>query len=248
MSKFRNNMTAVWAASPFPSLLTDWRHWLPFVAWLGLMLAMQAVCGKSAVGYAVMTAVGVVLVCVARPWRFYEGPKWKDLPLAVLAGLAVFAIWVGPETGWVARNLPGFDHFYRQWCCYPFGVLARPAEASPYTPEACGWTLALVRVAGSAFVIAAVEELFWRGWLYRRLIAREVRTVPLRSWNWEAFAIMVALFGVEHDRWLVGMAAGAVYGWLMLRTGRLWPAIVAHVLTNLVLGLYVLGTKSYGFW
>jgi CAAX prenyl protease-like protein len=268
MEKLRHNFSAVWAASPFPSLLADWRHWLPFVGWLGLLLAMQAVCGKSAWGYAAMTVAGVVLLAVAKPWRLYGKPERRKpetagagvaassiqyssfvvFPVSLAAGLAVFAFWVGPETEWMRLHFPAFHRFYAHWCGFPFGTLENPAAASPYAPEACGWTLALVRVAGSAFVIAVIEEFFWRGWLYRRLIARDVRTVPLRLWDWEAFAIMVVLFGVEHDRWLAGMAAGAVYGWLMLRTGRLWPAITAHAVTNLVLGLYVLGTGRYGFW
>ncbi len=257
MSKLRHNLTAIWAATPFPSLLTDWRHWLAFVAWLGLMFAVQAVCGKSALGYAAMTVVGVALLVVTRSWRFYHPspstpvtrhPSLVTLLLAAGAGLAVFAIWVGPETEWMRQQCPAFYAFYTQWCGFPFGTLAKPVTPSVYAPEACGWTLALVRVAGSAFVIAVIEEFFWRGWLYRRLIAQEVQSVPLRQWNWEAFAIMVALFGIEHDRWLAGMAAGAVYGWLMVRTGSIWPPIVAHVVTNLVLGWYVLDQAKYGFW
>ena len=38
-----------------------------------------------------------------------------------------------------------------------------------------------------------------------------------------------------------------LYGWLALRKGLL-SAIVAHVVTNLALGLYVLETKSWQFW
>jgi len=257
MGTLKHHLSAIWAATPFPSLLADWRHWLAFVAWLGLMFAVQAAYGKSAGGYAAMTLAGVVLLIVTKPWRFYgssaSAPVTRHLSLVTLllsvgAGLAVFVIWVGPETEWVRQQFPGLHGFYAQWCGYPFGTLAKPVAPSVYAPEVCGWTLALVRVAGSAFVIAMIEEFFWRGWLYRRLMAREVQTVPLRQWNWEAFAIMVALFGIEHDRWLAGMAAGAVYGWLMVRTGSIWPPIIAHVVTNLVLGWYVLDQAKYGFW
>ena len=248
MSMLKRNLSAVWAATPFPSLLAEWRHWLPFVAWLALMFAVQSACGKSAWGYAGMTVAGVALAVVAKPWRFYARPSWQGMPLALVVGLVVFVLWVGPETEWMRQHLPAFHAFYVQWCGFPFGTLAKAVEPSVYDPQVCGWPLALVRVAGSALVIAVIEEFFWRGWLYRRLIAREVQQVALRQWNWEAFAIMVALFGIEHDRWLAGMSAGALYGWLMLRTGSLWPPIVAHVVTNLLLGLYVLGLGKYGFW
>ena len=44
------------------------------------------------------------------------------------------------------------------------------------------------------------------------------------------------------------MVAGAVYGWVVLRTGRLGPAIVAHAITNFALGVYVILSRQYGFW
>ena len=44
------------------------------------------------------------------------------------------------------------------------------------------------------------------------------------------------------------MMAGAVYGWIVLRTGRIGPAIVAHATTNLALGIYVILSRQYGFW
>jgi membrane protease YdiL (CAAX protease family) len=44
------------------------------------------------------------------------------------------------------------------------------------------------------------------------------------------------------------MAAGAVYGLLAVRTGDIWAAALAHGLTNLALGAYVLLCGRYGFW
>jgi membrane protease YdiL (CAAX protease family) len=88
-----------------------------------------------------------------------------------------------------------------------------------------------VRIFGSAFVIAAAEEMFFRRWL-----------VDFAGFWW-----MVALFAIEHDRWAVGAAAGAVYGLLALKKG-LGSAIVAHVVTNLVLGLWVVFRGYWQFW
>ena len=91
--------------------------------------------------------------------------------------------------------------------------------------------LKLVRLVGSAFVISVAEELFFRRFLMR----------------FAGFWWMVLLFAVEHDRWLAGAFAGLLYGWLALRKGLL-SAIVAHVVTNLALGIYVLETKNWQFW
>ena len=88
-----------------------------------------------------------------------------------------------------------------------------------------------IRLIGSAFVISVAEELFFRKWLI----------------GFAGFWGMVFLFAVEHDRWLVGAIAGVIYGFLYLRRG-LGAAIVAHAVTNLVLGLWVLKTGQWQFW
>ena len=60
--------------------------------------------------------------------------------------------------------------------------------------------------------------------------------------------VIVVVFGIEHREWLAGMAAGAVYGWLYLRSRNIWVPVVAHVTTNLALGIYVVGTGAWYFW
>ena len=60
--------------------------------------------------------------------------------------------------------------------------------------------------------------------------------------------ITTALFAFEHDRWFAGALAGAAYNWLYMRSGNLWVPIVAHAVTNGVLGLWVLQTGRWEFW
>ena len=101
---------------------------------------------------------------------------------------------------------------------------------TPAAPHGSAW-LVLVRLLGSAFVISFAEELFFRKWLIR----------------FAGFWPMVALFAIEHDRWLVGAVAGVVYGVLYLRRG-LAAAVIAHATTNLALGLWVLKTGAWELW
>ena len=57
-----------------------------------------------------------------------------------------------------------------------------------------------------------------------------------------------ALFAVEHgERWHVGAVTGVVYGLVAKRFG-LMSAIVAHVVTNLALGLFVICFDRWQFW
>ena len=113
--------------------------------------------------------------------------------------------------------------WYRKWCIIGEGGTQAVAEASA--------VMIAIRLLGSAFVISIAEELFFRKWLI----------------GFAGFWWTVALFAVEHDRWLVAAICGVVYGWLYLRRG-LGAACVAHVTTNLVLGLWVLATGQWQFW
>ena len=113
--------------------------------------------------------------------------------------------------------------WYRKWCIIGEGGTQAVAEA--------GAAMIAVRLIGSAFVISVAEELFFRKWLI----------------GFAGFWWMVALFAIEHDRWLVGAICGIAYGALYLRRG-LVAAIVAHATTNLVLGLWVLRTGQWQFW
>ena len=218
-------------------------HIAPFVAWLVLMELLP----RTAWAYAVRAAVCLSLVLWCRPWRYYPRPDPRHLPLAAAVGALVCVLWILPELA-LWQPWPAVEQFYRQWGIMPPWSAHPPVAASPYAPSAAGWPLTLARLLGSALVIAAIEEFFWRGFLYRWLIEREFLKVdPGRYLAW-AFWLTVVLFGLEHDRWLVGMMAGAAYGWLYLRTRDLWAPICAHVVTNLLLGLYVLSAGAWDFW
>ena len=182
---------------------------------------------STAEAYAVRSAVCAVSLCVAY-WMFRRaGGRLRldcnALLAGVAAGIVVWLVWVVPENfAW-----------YRQWMIVGETESSAP---SPYDPAVCGWPLTLVRLAGSAFVIAAAEELFFRRWLYSWLGADRM-----------AFVWMVALFAVEHNRPVVAALAGVAYGLLAIRRG-LAPAIIAHVTTNLILGIQVILTRNWAFW
>lgn len=192
--------------------------WLvaPYALWMALMMSLPS----TAWAYAVRTAV-VAALLVAALWRLRAAEwlrarfRWRDAAVGVAVGLAVFAMWILPEQ---------FDcTFYRRFCIVGEGGTAAVAESNH--------ALIAMRLAGSAFVIAVAEELFFRKWL-----------VDFAGFWW-----MVALFAVEHDRWLVGAVAGIAYGLLARRRG-LGAAVVAHVVTNLVLGAWVLRSGQWQFW
>lgn len=222
-------------------------HVTPFVAWLALMVGLDHVGSPGVWRYAVRTVVCLILALWLRPWRWYKPMRLRHAPAALAIGVLVFLIWVLPEMR-RGETLSMVQELYLRFAILPFGQLAEPSAESMYAPLRCGWTLTLVRLAGSALVIAVIEEFFWRGFLYRWLLQRDFLQVDLGEFDAEMFLIMCVLFGFEHDRWLVGLVAGACYGALALRTRDIWAACLAHVVTNLLLGVYVIYTAAYEFW
>ena len=206
----------------------------PFVAWIALQMALPA----TAVGYAVRTgvtaAIGLACLLVLKsPCGF----PWRGVIVGLIGGIVVNVLWIAPE----------YSTWYRTWMELPIGELPPASGPSPYEPSVCGWPLTIVKLIGSAFVIAPVEEVFFRSFLYRRLQARDFRAVPLSRFDLSAFLWMVFLFTLEHDRPVVAALAGAAYGLLAIRFG-LGSAIVAHVVTNLMLGLHVIYRGEWWFW
>ncbi len=96
-------------------------------------------------------------------------------------------------------------------------------------------------------MIAPVEEVFFRSFLYRWLQQRDFLAVPLSRFDPSAFLWMVFLFTLEHDRPLAAAMAGALYGFTAIRFG-LVSAIMAHVTTNLLLALHVIFSGAWAFW
>jgi membrane protease YdiL (CAAX protease family) len=100
-------------------------------------------------------------------------------------------------------------------------------------------------------VPALGEELGWRGWLLPRLLP--LGTVPALLvsgviWGlWHAPLILLGYNYPDAPGWL-GLSAmvvmcilvGAVFGWLRLRSGSVWPAALAHAAFNAAAGSHLL--------
>lgn len=214
----------------------------PYAIWMALLFGLEA----TAVNYALRTCLTAAALSVAatmslamfRPW-------WKGAGRGILwgtfVGLVVTVLWIAPE------SIPWYRDFSLLGAI-GFGGGTASAGPSPYEPATCGWALTIVKLVGSAFVIAPVEELFFRSFLYRWLQHSDWTKVSLAKFDLSAFLWMVGLFALEHHtRLAAGAMAGAFYGYLAIRQG-VGAAVIAHVLTNLLLGLYVIHTGQWGFW
>lgn len=205
----------------------------PFAAWIAMMTLLPANAGMYALRTACCAALAFPLLArlakpAARDWA-------RFLAWGVPAGIFVLVLWIWPES----------SAWYREWLV--IGAVSSAQEPSAYDPAVCGKTLAAMRLVGSAFVIAPVEELFFRSYLYRRLQSRDWTKVPLSKFDLPSFLWAVGLFSLEHNRFAAAIVAGCVYQIVAMRAG-LGAAITAHVVTNLALGLWVIGNGAWAFW
>jgi len=106
----------------------------------------------------------------------------------------------------------------------------------------------VVRVIGAVVTVPLAEELAFRGYLARRLVAREFERVPLGRFSWLAFLGSSLAFGALHQRFVAGTLAGMLYAVAVYRRGALTDAVVAHAATNALLAFYVLATGSWFLW
>ena len=97
-------------------------------------------------------------------------------------------------------------------------------------------------------VAPIVEELAFRGFLLRRLIASDFTKVPYDKWHWPAVLISSLAFAAAHQQWIGGFAAGVLYAYAQKRRGLLSDAIVAHAVTNALIAIQVLFAGHWSLW
>ena len=220
-------------------------HVVPFAAWVALLHFLDMPQLAPAWQYAARAGAGVLLLAICRPGRWYPPLHAYNLPVAMIVGVGVFLLWVLPESPLVPEWISGP---YERWAVRPFGQLRPPMDATPYAPAVCGWPLTAVRWLGSGLVIPVIEEFFWRGFACRWVMGGDFWRNDASQLDPLRFIVVSLVFGFEHQEWAAGIAAGLAYGWFYLRTRDIWAVSLAHAVTNLLLGFYVVRTGSWMFW
>ena len=83
----------------------------------------------------------------------------------------------------------------------------------------------------------------------RRLRSADFESVPYAAVGWFPLFVSALVFGLAHGTmWLPGIAAGAVYGLLLMRRGSLGEPVFAHAITNALIAIAVLGFGQWQLW
>jgi membrane protease YdiL (CAAX protease family) len=110
------------------------------------------------------------------------------------------------------------------------------------------WSLVIFRWVGAALMVPIMEELFWRSYLMRWIDKPEFEQVDPGSVTLKAIVLSTVVFTLAHTQWLGAVIAGLAYAWLYRHTRSLWAPVIAHVVTNGVLGVWVVLNGNWSFW
>ena len=218
---------------------SDWEPYvLPFTV-LIVLLGLGPYLGiGSALAYPSRTLAVLATLLVFSRAVVSLRPAWPVS--SVLLGLAVFAIWIGPDL-----LFPGYRH---SWL-FENALTRASADSLPGPALRTSAWYVCFRLGGTALLIPVVEELFWRAWLMRWLVSHKFYELPLGYYAAQAFWVSALLFASEHGiYWDVGLAAGLAYNWWMVRTRSLADCILAHAVTNACLAAYVLLAGRWEYW
>jgi CAAX prenyl protease-like protein len=169
-------------------------------------------------------------------WGQYDELRLSDLKnlsqsaASVVIGLVVFVLWINMDWGIATfGHTKGFDPF----------LIADDTTRN---------IIIFFRICGAALVVPVMEEIFWRSFMLRYVITSDFTSVRIGTFTLTSFLICAVLFGLEHNLLLAGIMAGAVYSLLLYWTKSIFQCVLAHAVTNLALGLYVLQTGHWQFW
>ena len=202
---------------------------IPFLAILAAAMLARAASGSFEWLYPLrFAAAGGVL------WFFrskYREMDWRFGALSILAGCAVFALWLGIDLISGAKQTSALG----------------AGLASLSSAARVAWLV--FRTAAAVLTVPIAEELAFRGFLIRRLSSADFESLSPRHYTFVTVLVSSVAFGLLHgDRWLAGTLAGLIFAVAYLRRGRIGDAVMAHATTNALLAAWVLAGSKWYLW
>lgn len=180
--------------------------------------------------YPVQTVGGMIVLWMCAG-KIFSRPRWPVSWSAILIGVVVYAVWLFASRRPSSSMLSGGSVLQTE-------VLS---GASRYL-----WIV--LRLAGATLVAPIAEEMAFRGYLLRRLVAADFESVPYHHFTWFSFLGSSLAFGAFHRQWYLGIFAGMAFALSVYRRGRLSDAVVSHSIANSLLAIDVLQSGEWWLW
>lgn len=203
--------------------------------------------------YPVLYSIKTVLLLGLLYWsrRYYPAWSSQGLGIGLIFGVLGGVLWIILCTWnleqdvlpalFTSLNLPSLADWLKPGTrvgYHPF------AELSP----AGAWMFTGIRFVGLVLVVPLMEELFWRGFLNRFLIDENWQQVPWGRITPLSLGIVTVAFVAVHAEWTAALAWGLGIGFVYWYTRNLWACIIAHAVSNAVLGCYILAYQQWHLW
>jgi exosortase E/protease (VPEID-CTERM system) len=225
------------AADVQPTAAEAVADWNPSATYLMPLLALIATSLVTALftrgGFDPLYGLRVLSVGIAlySQRKHLPAPRWPPSLHAPCIGLCVFALWL-----WLAPRAPEAEvSELKQRIAALGGVWS-------------GVWLGL-RALGATLAVPIAEELAFRGFLLRRLIATDFSEVDKRRLTpWATIGSSLAFAALHPGALLAAGLAGLAYAFAQQLRGRIGDAIVAHAMTNGCIAACVLWGDAYWLW
>lgn len=218
-----------------------WAYLLP----MGVFMALTYVgtVDKSYFPAAYVAKTILVALLLYALWPKYTRVRWDYWWAGVIVGIFGVVQWVGMEKLLMSQPSLFWTRMSRDVAAdafKPFEFFASPAAA---------WSFIALRWAGASLVVPVMEELFWRDFLWRSIIApNDFKLATVGEYERNAFWLVPIFFATVHVQWLTAIVWALMIAVLLVRTKSLGACMIAHGTTNFLLGAYVLITHEWFFW
>ena len=211
-------------------------------------IEIQLIANQSPEVVLTIVVVRLVSILALVIWGF---PKIKQdfpihvSPLAIAVGVIGAAIWIALcrlnlESKLLAVLGLASDLFGSRDAINPWDLFESPSERNLFLMNRFSLLIIAVPLA---------EELFLRGFLLRYLTDPDWPGVTLDKIGRSAIGTTAIYGALTHpSEWISAAIWFSVVTLLMLRTRRFWDCVVAHAVTNGILGAYILLAQDWRLW
>ena len=245
----------------WPDDAPDWLGWAVFVGPLAIYLGVGALIpsiwervdlnlnvDQSPTVALVVAVSRLLMVGAAVIW----GLRWitkvfpfSVTPLSVAVGIVGGFIWIGLCRANLESQLMTALGLSPDW-------LGQRDAINPWDLFLTNSELYVFLVTRFALLIIAVpvaEELMLRGFLIRYLEDASWETLPLQRVGKIGLIAATAYGVLSHpSEWIAAAIWFTLVTLLMLRTKRFWDCVVAHSVTNAMLGIYIVWAQDWRLW
>ena len=218
---------------------------------LGSMIEYEAknlpggIDGTAFLYLVIARVVAMGLLIVGFSWVYLKDFSFQVDHWGLIVGVLGGVIWIGLCALGLESKLLGLVGLAPD-------LLGERSGVNPWEvyPDAGTRKLFLgFRFALLVITVPIAEELFLRGFFMRYIEATNWQELNLASIGM-AGLVAGTVYGIaSHPSEMVAAAAWfSLVTWLMVRTNKFWNCVLAHAITNLMLGIYVCTTSNWQLW